>query len=375
MRNHEARTTMRKGAGPAARAAVLAMAAAVLLGSGACSEKITSVDPGFTAPEGAPSPQTALMMWHEIPNKLYIFIRGEVNPDCPAARPDVLVDSVTIATPLPGQLHAAILDSTPANAYQVFRRESNGGYRELFDFTPSAERKWFDRGWEAYHIVDPDTALPSRTYRGRGVVGGAVTVASPLTNEASHNQRAVERITYTGATGFDQCGTPTALDSLFLMEWKPVPGAAAYVIHVYQWSFSLTQLEEQISSGMPAPLYIGKSVDILVAYMPAPNPSPATITFRMPTPGARPPEARIMTVRQTRYGQEYIVRIAAVDALGQLIAYTYGSYSQELTGIIPGGIALPSSQFAVFRLGGVKVVPKRPTAPLLRARPGGTAAP
>jgi hypothetical protein len=360
--------------GPAARAGLLLLAVLTALGAAACSEKITSVDPSF-APEGAASTQTALVLWREIPNKLYIFNRGQADVDCPTVTTHVLVDSVTVPSPLPGQLHGAILDSTTANAYQVFRREPAGGYLELFDFEPAATRKWFDRGWEAYHFTDADTAVLSHTYRGRGVVGGAVTLASPLTNEANRTAATVERITYTGQTGFDACGFPAALDSLFLMEWRSVPGAAAYLIHVYQWSFSLIQLEEQVASGMPAPLYIGKSVDILVAYMPAPNPSPATLSFRMPTPGARPPQARVMTARQTRYGQEYIVRIAAVDALGQLIAFTYGSFSQEITGVLPGGVVVPTSQFAVFRLGGVKVVPKRPTAPLLRARPGGTQAP
>ena len=368
---------MRRGPGRSRgarlRAGVLAAAALALLGTGACSDKITTVDATFTTPEGTASPQTGLVVWREIPNKLYIFDRGEVDPDCPVATTHVLVDSAAVATPLPGQLHGAILDSTPASAYQVFRRESNGGYRELFDFAPIAARKWIDRAWEVFHFTDPDSVVPSRTYRGRGVVGGTVTLTSPLTQEANKTVRAVEAIHYTGKTGFNACGFVdcAGLDSLFEMKWRPVTGAASYVIHVYQPSFSLTALEEQIASGMPAPLYIGKSVDILVAIMPAPNPSPPEIIFKMPTPSAHPAEARVMTVRQTRFGQEYLVRVSAVDANGQLIACTYGTFSQQLTDNLPGGVTVGSNQFAVYYLGAVRVVPTRPCPPIPnRARPG-----
>ena len=339
--------------------AAVAMAALSLFG---CAEKITTVDPSFTAPEGAASTQAGLGVWREIPNHLYIYRRGNLDADPPI--PHVLVDSVTMATTLPGQIHGVIRDSTTSNSYQVYRREPNGAYRELYDFSAVPARRWFDRGWEIYHFTDPDTVVPTRTYLGRGVVGGGATLASPLTNEASDLVRSVENITYTGGTGFNVVGDPAPLDSLFQMKWQKVTNAVAYYIHVYQWSFNLIQLEEQIASGMPAPLFIGKSRDILVAYMPAPNPSPSEVTFTMPTPGARPAEARILTCRETRYGQEYLVRISAVDANGQLIAYTYGSNSQELT-VLPDGTTLPSSVFAVFPMGAVKVVPSRPHAQAL----------
>jgi hypothetical protein len=344
--------------GRAGRAAVLVAAGLASAGLLACAKKVTTVDPGFTAPEGAPSNQAGLAVWREIPNRFYIFQRGRPCTGTPPT-PHVLLDSVKIVTSLPGQLHGVIRDSTPSNSYQVFRREPNGGYRELFDFTAVAARRWFDRGWEIYHFTDADSAVPTHTYVGRGVVGGAAALGSPLTNEGQDLVREIPNITYTGKTGIDVCGCVSPLDSLFLMEWKAVPNAAGYYIHVYQWSFNLIHVDEQIASGMPAPLFIGKSRDILVAYMLAPSPPGATVSFRMPAPGARPPEARVMTVRETRYGQEYFVRIAAVDAIGQLIAYTYGSFGQRLSEL-PDGTQLPTSQFAVYPLGAVKVVPSRP---------------
>ena len=351
--------------GPTARAAILAGVALAVLGAAACTKKVTTVDANFTAPEGVASSGARLVVWREAPNQLYIFKRA-VESDPP--EPDTLEDSLSFSSGVPGQLHGAILDSTAASAYQVYRREPNGGALGLYDFTSAPARRWLDRGWETYHFVDPDTSLPSHTYRGRGVVGGVVTLSSPLTNEASDTVRAVAGIAYTGQTGFDPAGDASPLDSLFLMEWETVPNAAGYLIHVYQPGFNLITAEENILSGMPAPLFIGKSRDILVAYLPAPSPPGPTVSFRMPSPGARPPEARVMTVRETRFGQEYRVRIAAVDAFGQLLAYTPGNFSQRLTGLLPGGRTLPGTHYAVFRLGGVRVVPSRPTPPVPRAR-------
>ena len=343
----------------------LSLAVAVAaLALASCADKLTTVDPG-AAPEGVASSQTGLTVWREIANRLYLFRRGDPENGIP----HVLVDSIPVSTPLPGQLHGVIRDSTAASGYQIYRREPSGGFTQLFDFTAFPTRRWIDRGWEIYHFTDPQIVVPTYTYQARGVVGGTTTIASPVTNEAHDTTTSVPNITYTGETGFNVVGDPVPLDSLFVMRWNRVPNAVAYFIHVYQPSFSLTNQAEQIASGMPAPLFIGKSLDILVAYMPAPDPQPSLLSFRMPTPDARPPEARVLTVRETRYGQEYLVRIAAVDAFGQLIAYTYGSFSVEITGEIMG-IPIPSGHFVVYPLGAVKVVPSRAPAPAFAHRTG-----
>jgi hypothetical protein len=340
------------------RAPAAAVAALAAFALASCSEKITTVDPSFTAPEGAASTQSGLTVWRELPTHIYTYKR---NP----APPDNLIGVQEFGVSIPGQLHGVIRDSTASNAYQVFRREPNGGFRSLYAYAAVPARKWFDRGWEIYHFTDADSTVPTHTYIGRGVVGAAATLTSPLTNEASDQVRAVDAITYTGPTGHDSHGGPAPLDSLFLMEWRAVPNAVGYYIHVYQWAFNLIQVDEQVESGMPAPLFIGKSHDLLVAYLPVPNPQPDPVRFQMPSPDARPPEARIMTVRLTHYGQEYLVRIAAVDASGQLIAYTYGTNGQEIA-TLPDGTTLPSGQYAVYPLGAVAVSPRRPT-PIARA--------
>ena len=345
------------------RRLVLLVAGLVALGLSACAEKVTSVDPGFT-PEGAASLQNGLAVWREIANPVYIYHRGQPEADPPI--PNTLLDSVFVPTPIPGQIHGVIHDSTVSDGYQVFRREANGGARELFDFDATATKRWFDRGWEIFHFTDADTVVPTHAYLGRGVVGGRATLASPLTNEASDVVRSVQNVHYTGVVGGnDAGGNAIPLDSLFTMEWEAVPGATAYYIHVYQWAANLVRIEDQVASGEPAPLYIGKSHDILLAYMPSPNPlalPPARFSLKMPQPNERPPQARAMTCRLTRFGQEYLVRIAAVDALGQLIAYTYGNDSQDLSSL-PDGTVLPTSQVASFRLGAVKVLPTRARTP------------
>src|SRR5207247_5648919 len=122
-----------------------------------------------------------------------------------------------------------------------------------------------------------------------------------------------------GETGFNSIGQPEPLDSLFVMEWMPAPGAVGYYIQVYQPSFNLTSNFEQMESGVPAPIYAFKSRDILVAYIPAPSNPAARVSFRMPTPGARSKaDTTLMTVRQTNFGQTSRVSIAPVDARADL---------------------------------------------------------
>lgn len=357
---------------PAARripkAALLAVLAAAALGVGACSDKITSVDPSFVLPEGEASPLVGLAVWREIPNQLYIFRTGDPDAEPPVA--DVLLDSLEVETDPPGQLNGLIRDSTAASAYQVYRREPNGGVLQLFDFASEPTRRWVDRGWEIYHFIDPDTVVPTRTYLGRGIIAGNASPASPLTNTASDQVRSVVNLTYTGPIGFDGAGDPSPVDSLFPMQWRAVENAAGYYIHVYQPGFNLVRLVEQIESGRPAPLFIGKSRDILVAYLPVPSPPPAPgtpVNFTMPSPNARPANARVMTVRQTRYGQEYLVRIAAVDGSNQLIAFTRGHFSQHIADL-PNGVTLPGNLHAAYFLGAVKVTPSRPRPVPARSR-------
>ncbi len=338
-------------------AAALALAA---LGLAGCSKQKTTVEPSFSRPEGAPAAAGAaqLVLWREAPAIIEIW-----QDNLPMGRDDNdrRLSTIPFGTDLPGRIRGLVLDSTAAGSYQILRRDPAGGYAELKDYLTIPTRRWLDLHWESYVFTDDDTAHALRTYIGRGVIGGAVTLTSPLTNEARDTSRVVANVNYTGSTGFDRDGNPVPLDSLFLMEWTAVPGAAGYYVQVYQPSFNLTTNGEQVMSGMPAPLFVGKSRDILLAYLPEPSPPTARVSLRVPRPGASPPRpgAHFMTVRGTNYGQEYRVRVAAVDALGRMIAFTYGSYGLPITADLPDGGTLLSGQYALYRLGAITVVPSR----------------
>ena len=336
-------------------AVALALAA---LGLAGCSKMQTTVDPGFTVPEGVPAAAGAarLVLWREIP--AYIEIWQDILP-VGLDPNDRLLRTIPFGSDLPGRIRGLVLDSTAASAYQILRRDPAGGYAELRDYLTVPTRRWLDLQWESYVFTDDDTAHARRTFIGRGVIGGAITLTSPLTNEARDTSQVVANINYTGSTGIDRDGNPVPLDSLFLMQWDAVPGAAGYYVQVYLPGSNLTTDGEQVMSGMPAPVFVGKSRDILLAYLPAPAPPAAGVSLRVPRPGVSPPVpgAHFMTVRGTNYGQEYRVRVAAVDALGRMIAYTYGSYGLPIIAELPDGSTLLADQYALYRLGAIQVVP------------------
>ncbi len=333
-----------------------ALVAVLALGLAGCAKKKSVVDADFTLPEGAASPAARLVLWRETPTTMRVYqdvLPLGVGPE------DRLLSVIPFGSDRPGRIHGLIFDSTAASGYQIMRKDANGGLSQLNDFVAVPTRRWLDREWEFYAFADDDTARLSRTYIGRGVVGGVVSAGSPLTNAVRDTSRAYPTITYTGNTGIANDGTPVPLDSLFLMEWNSVPGASGYYLHVYQPAFNLVTTREQVMSGMQAPLFVGKSRDILVAFVPAASPQPATVSFRMPTASATVPGARIITVRPTGYGQEYRVRIAAVDKLGRMISVTTGDNGIPLSGTLPDGTALTTTQYALYSFGAVRITPSR----------------
>lgn len=340
----------------APRWALVAVLALLASGLAGCSTKKTLVDADYTVPEGSASAAARLTLWRETPTTMRLY--QDVLP-LGAGPEDVLLSVIPFGSDRPGRIHGVIFDSTAASAYQIMRKDQDGGLSQLNGYLAMPTRRWLDRQWEFYSFTDDDTAKLSRTYIGRGVVGGVVTASSPLTNAVRDTSRAYPTINYAGNTGIANDGTPVPLDSLFLMEWAAAPGAAGYYVHVYQPAFNLVTPREQVLSGLPAPLFIGKSRDILMAYVPAASPQPATVTLRMPTPNAIVPGARIFTVRPTAYGQEYRVRIAAVDNLGRMISVTTGDNGIPLIGSLPDGTPLSSTQYATYPLGAVRVLPSR----------------
>jgi hypothetical protein len=352
---------------------VALVAAALIIAAGGlsgCSKKKLTADAGYSAPEGTVSGAARLVIWREIPTHIDTYT--DVNPPGLGTE-DQFLRRVDYGSDLPGRIHGIIFDSSAATGYQILRRDANGGYTQLKDFVAIPTRRWLDRHWKCFAFTDDDTTRASRTYIGRGVFGGVVTAASPLTNEARDTTVAIADIAYTGGTGIDIEGNPVPLDSLFTMKWDAVPNATGYYIHVYVPSFNLTTVREQIMSGMAAPVLVGKSRDILIAYVPAPNPPTPSMSLKMPVPTEVVPGARIMTARVTNYGTAYRVRVSAVDRLGRFIAYTSGSLGIPLTGNtgVPevGSLgSLPTGQYAIYRLGATTVIPSRRVTAAAMAR-------
>ena len=317
----------------AALAVVLAAFAAIAAG---CSKKVTNADPAYTTLEGTPDANARLVIWPDTPNNVILF--DDLPPPGPPSHAgDPTDDTVLTVTPQfftgRGSVETMLLDGTIANGFQIYRRAGNGGLEPIRDFTLNASRKWLDTDWEVYQEADPTPSNYAPTsYIARGVLAGEVTTRSPLSNEAQITAPTpTHSIAYTG--------TATPADSLWTLSWTNVPGASGYWIHVYQFRPDAGN-DEVIASGTPSPIWNGKVHDSFVGFVPSP-----AITYKLGGPGAL-----VLTQKPPLFGQEYLVRITAVDAAGQLIAYTQGD-----TGFIQ-----QATTYEKFLLAARKIDPTRP---------------
>jgi hypothetical protein len=311
---------------PKHRAVLAAALVAGALALAGCAEKVTNVDAGYTAPEGRSDADARLVVYPDVPIVVETF--RDILPDGPDPT-DPLQGSEEryIAR---GALHGIIVDGTAATGYQVLRREANGGYAQLKDYTLSPVARFFDSHWELYAFTDgtPSGFTPP-SYVGRGIVSGAVTPLSPLTNVGMIGATTVANLTYTAF--------PFPPDSNINMTWNQVPGAAGYWIQIYQF---MGGTQERLLSAQPAPFVVSDARNYFVGYVPAPAGS-----YRLGEPGAV-----VLFQRGLLMKQEYIVRISAVDGQGQLIAYTYGDY----------GYLRSTGSYLRYRQGGIVVTPTPP---------------
>jgi len=308
--------------------AALAVMALALVG---CTKKITNVDASYTAPEGVPSADARLIVYPDAPMTLQYWIDN--NP--PGVDPtDVLqrVETVDIA---PGTLHGMIVDGTPASAFQVLRRETNGGYGQLKDFVLNPVNKFLESQWEIYTFADPQpTGFDPPSYVGRGVVAGQITPTSPLTNAGEVTSENIPSLTYTGPT--------TPPDSLITMKWNVVPGAVGYWMQVYQFRQATTA--EQVQSAQASPFATNKVRNYFVGFVPAPADS-----YKIGLGGAL-----VLARRTMLTGIEYLVRVTAVNSRGEIVGFTYGDW---------GTVSYAAGFYYKYRLGAVRVTPTRPTRP------------
>jgi hypothetical protein len=260
-----------------------------------CSRKPTRVDASYTTPEGTPSSAGRLVLWNSLPA---VALHLKDLPPVGGGPEDSLMGTRTFHRDPEGTLRGMVFDGTPATAYQVLRREVNGGLRNLTDYTFGPTRRWLDSDWEVYEFTDP-RPLPTPSYIGRGVVAGNVTTESPLTNEAQAVSQAIADI---------RLFFPT--DTTVV--WNAVPGAALYFAHIYQ--LRQAPPDDQILSGLPAPIYRGLSRDFLLGITDTPQQFGRDLPFN-----------GIVLTRRNMPPAQYLARVSAVDAQGQLIAYRSSS--------------------------------------------------
>jgi hypothetical protein len=300
----------------------------VALAMAGCTKKVTNVDAGYTAPEGQPSADARLIVYPDSP--IAVETWRDLAPDGPGPE-DVLVgtEQVSIA---PGTLHGTILDGTPASGYQVMRREGNGGYAQLEDYVLSPVVRFLDSHWEFYAFTDArPSGFSPPSYLGRGVVAGAVTPTSPLTNASELMSSAIATLQYTGQA--------VPRDSNFAMSWNAAPGAAGYWIQIYQ--FTGGSAEALLQAVQPAPFVLKDVRNFFVGYVAA----PAT-GYKLGEPGAQ-----VLMKRSLLYSVEYLVRVVAVSERGELMAFSYGNWTY----------LREQGSYQRFRAGATTVGPMRPT--------------
>ncbi|MEO5617652.1 MAG: hypothetical protein ABIS67_07755 [Candidatus Eisenbacteria bacterium] len=307
----------------------IALAMTALLSG--CGSKKLVVNPAFTTPEGIPSSSMELITFYDMPNfKIRMIDRGalgQVNIGADTVNNDQIARDAFTRSPviipiqayLPGTVRGLVLNRTPAEGLEVFRTESNGAVRRIFEFAVPVTRRWIDGLSESYEFTDSDPKrVANATYYTRGLLGGSAGASSPLSNGSRLTTTSFTNIQYLanrdGTLPVAGGGVPAPAESTFLMRWSPVTGTARYLIHVFQYQSRALSLRERVLTGAPAPILPGVASDIFIASVPG-----SVTEYKMGAPGAT-----IYTFRTPRLRAEYFVRISAIDANGQMIGMTTG---------------------------------------------------
>lgn len=321
---------------PLRRIVALTAFALVALAMAGCTKKVT-VDPGYVQPEGRTDADARLIVYPDLPITVQTWT--DLLPDGPGLE-DTLVSTVQVSVS-PGSVYGTIMDGTPASAYQVLRRERNGGFAQLDDYLVNPTLRFLDSQWELYTFKDshPSGFTPA-TYLGRGVIAGQVTSTSPLTN-LGEQAGTVAPLIYTGEAA--------PVDSNITMSWQPVTGAVGYWIQIYQFQGST---EAQLLAARPAPFVPLETRNMFIGYVPAPATS-----YKLGEEGAM-----VLTRRPLLRSVQYFVRISAVNAQGEMIAFTYGDPNGRVLPSFPG-IIRGVSDYRFYLPGAYAVLPSLPHAP------------
>jgi hypothetical protein len=272
----------------------VAIALAALAAAG-CSKKLTSVDPNYTSPEGRKDSTAQQIVYPNLPADVYLIKLAK--PGC-----DECVDELVSTTPAypagAGVINGMIFDGTAASGYQILRRELGGGYAPMNDYVVYPFQRFAQSGWKLFAWQDPrPSGFDPPTYQGRGVVAGAITATSPMTNVSISHAGDVEEIHL-----YDT-------DSLRTIKYSPVTSAVAYVVQIYS---SRGDEAAAIYDAAPAPYASQDHRDFYVAWLPA--------TRGIIDAG------KVKVLSQFAFTSMglYRVRMSAVDAQGRLVGFSYG---------------------------------------------------
>jgi hypothetical protein len=341
-----------------------------MIGALSCSERITEIDPSLQPPgfpEGQPD-VSQLMIWPDTPNRVFRYKdappRGPnnqaTNPD-PFAPPDTLVGFREVYDIGAGVVRGLIFDDSPAERYQMFRREGAAGFRPLKDFLLRRVHPVLDSAVSRVDLLEFTDRAPFpaglRAYIGRGVIGDVVTADAPLTNLARTSRDTVTRhVRFLGFTLGRLNADTTATEGISIT-WQTVPGAIGYWVQIFQLG---TQTgEDIIRAGAPTPLFSGNSRDFTVAWVPD-SAGAAVQRFDIQNPA---PGVRVLMAKRLIFGLEYIVRISAINSEGDLIACS--GFSERP---FDWRVFQIENEFEIFTLGGTLIQLTRPEPPPARPR-------
>ncbi len=264
--------------------------ALMLLVAAGCSEK-QPTEPGV-GPVGVENPLAKLVTWVDS------------------------TDAIGVGRTLGANF--GLLDRTAASAFTLWREEPSGGYRTIKDFDTPPSMRFLSQGGEYYTFfdfpLDPARFVNGTAhYVAQGAVSGLYGPSSPLSNRVGI-PAALPRVDTTLVVVFPRDSVAT--DSMPVLVWKQVAGAAGYLLQVYQPRRD-TKEADVFVEGRMHPLF-QKSTTYFVAYLPA-NPGippDENVAYRL---GSGPPavvyEGRLPLLAL----QFYRWRVVALNADGRLI--------------------------------------------------------
>ncbi len=312
-------------------AALMALAAAA-----GCEKRPTGFDPNPNTPEGIAAANARLVSYRNTGLRVMVRDYASTNIDSVVTAAYAFAGSSTMPLLL-------LLDGTPANSFEMYRRDDAGRFERTSDFALPSTFKYVNASYESFFTTDPSPSgyAPS-SYMARGLVDGIASHQSPLSNEGKLTQTGLLPITYNGSL--------QPLDSLFTVSWVGVPGAVGYWLHIYEKP--IAGFERMISS-LPAPIAYVTAGDLLIAYRKGNAPG-ASVQFQLG-------DTTLLTLksRAPLLAHDYIVRVTGVDATGHVIAQTVGDLdslglSADLAFLSPPTFSVDKTK-VFFSLGGTKV--------------------